>query len=127
MQIGELEKLVLQYLWEHKSADVKQVYTHFNKIRGGSLNTYQSTLDRLYKKELLSRHKVTNAYQYQAKIEKCDLIGQLIRSVTNDFIADDDSSLVTAFSSMSKDFNEEQLTKLEALIEAQRLKLAQEK
>lgn len=127
MQIGELEKLVLQYLWQHKSADVKQVYTHFNKIRGGSLNTYQSTLDRLYKKELLSRHKVTNAYQYQAKIEKCDLIGQLIRSVTNDFIADDDSSLVAAFSSMSKDFNEEQLTKLEALIEAQRLKLAQEK
>jgi predicted transcriptional regulator len=127
MQIGELEKLVLQYLWQHKSADVKQVYTHFSKIRGGSLNTYQSTLDRLYKKELLSRHKVINAYQYQAKIEKCDLIGQLIRSVTNDFIADDDSSLVAAFSSMSKDFNEEQLTKLEALIEAQRLKLAQEK
>lgn len=127
MQIGELEKLVLQYLWQHKSADVKQVYTHFHKIRGGSLNTYQSTLDRLYKKELLSRHKVINAYQYQAKIEKCDLIGQLIRSVTNDFIADDDSSLVAAFSSMSKDFNEEQLTKLEALIEAQRLKLTQEK
>lgn len=127
MQIGELEKLVLQYLWQHKSADVKQVYTHFNKIRGGSLNTYQSTLDRLYKKELLSRHKVINAYQYQAKVEKCDLIGQLIRSVTNDFIADDDSSLVAAFSSMSKDFSEEQLTKLEALIEAQRLKLAQEK
>lgn len=127
MQIGELEKLVLQYLWQHKSADVKQVYTYFNKIRGGSLNTYQSTLDRLYKKELLSRHKVINAYQYQAKVGKCDLIGQLIRSVTNDFIADDDSSLVAAFSSMSKDFSEEQLTKLEVLIEAQRLKLAQEK
>ena len=54
MQLGDLEKMVLQYLWQHKSADVKEVYKHFEKIRGGSLNTYQSTLDRLYKKELLS-------------------------------------------------------------------------
>ncbi|MBL4765977.1 MAG: BlaI/MecI/CopY family transcriptional regulator [Colwellia sp.] len=123
MQLGELEKLVLQYLWQHKSADVKQVYNHFDKIRGGSLNTYQSTLDRLYKKELLSRHKVINAFQYQPRVERYELIGQLIRSVTCDFVTDD-NSLVAAFSSMSQDFNEEQLNKLEALIEAQRIKLA---
>lgn len=124
MQIGELEKLVLQYLWKHNSADVKAVFTHFNKIRGGSLNTYQTTLDRLYKKELLSRHKVGNAFQYHPKVERHDLIGQLIQSVTSDFISDEENSLVAAFSSMSKDCNEEQLNKLEALIEAQRLKLA---
>jgi len=124
MQLGELEKLVLQYLWQHKSADVKQVYTHFQQVRGGSLNTYQSTLDRLFKKELLSRYKLVNAYQYQPKVERNELIAQLIKSVTNDFVSDD-TSLVAAFSSLSKDFNEEQLTKLENLIEAQRQKLAQ--
>ena len=124
MQLGELEKLVLQYLWQHKSADVKAVYTHFEKIRGGSLNTYQSTLDRLYKKELLSRHKVINAYQYQPRVERSELIGQLIRSVTNDFITDE-NSLVAAFSSISQDLNEEQLNKLESLIEAQRIKLSE--
>ncbi len=126
MQLGDLEKMVLQYLWQHKSADVKEVYKHFEKIRGGSLNTYQSTLDRLYKKELLSRHKVANAFQYQPKVDRHELIGQLIKSVTNDFVTDD-NSLVAAFSSMSQDFNEEQLNKLDALIEAQRLKLAQDK
>ncbi len=126
MQLGELEKLVLQYLWQHKSADVKEVYKHFEKIRGGSLNTYQSTLDRLYKKELLSRHKVINAYQYQPRVARYELIGQLIRSVTSDFVTDD-NSLVAAFSSMSQDFNEEQLNKLESLIEAQRIKLAKGK
>ena len=123
MQLGELEKLVLQYLWQHKSADVKEVYTYFDNIRGGSLNTYQSTLDRLFKKELLSRHKVKNAYQYQPRVERHELIAQLIRSVTSSFVAEDDSSLVAAFSSMSKDFNVEQLDQLEALIEAQREKL----
>ncbi|WP_077286129.1 BlaI/MecI/CopY family transcriptional regulator [Cognaticolwellia aestuarii] len=126
MQLGELEKMVLQYLWQHKSADVKEVYNHFEKIRGGSLNTYQSTLDRLYKKELLSRYKVINAYQYQPKIGRHELIGQLIKSVTNDFVTDE-NSLVAAFSSISQDFNEEQLDKLDALIEAQRIKLAQDK
>lgn len=126
MNLGELEKLVLHYLWNHKSSDVKQVFNHFERIRGGSLNTYQSTLDRLFKKDLLSREKMRHAFQYSAKVERHELIGQLIKSITRDFMADDDSSLVAAFSSMSKDFNEAQLTKLEQLIEQQKLKLKQE-
>jgi len=126
MKLGELEKLVLQYLWQNDSADVKQVFAHFEKTRGGSLNTIQSTLDRLYKKDLLTRHKEGHAFQYQAKVERHELIGQLIKSVTSDFITEDDSSLVAAFSSISKEFNEEQLLKLESLIEQQRLKLERE-
>lgn len=126
MKLGELEKLVLHYLWNQKSSDVKQVFTHFERIRGGSLNTYQSTLDRLYKKDLLAREKVGHAFQYRAKIERHELIGQLIKSVTSDFMAGDDSSLVAAFSSLSKDFNVEQLDKLEQLIDAQRQKLQQD-
>lgn len=126
MKLGELEKLVLQYLWQHQSADVKQVHAHFEKVRGGSLNTIQSTLDRLYKKDLLSRHKAGHAFVYQAKVERHELIAQLIKSVTNDFVAEDDNSLVAAFSSISKACNEEQLLKLERLIEEQRLRLAQD-
>jgi len=125
MQLGELEKLVLHYLWQYKSADVKQVYAHFEPIRGGSLNTYQSTLDRLFKKDLLTREKIGHAFSYQAKIERHELIAKLIKSVTGDFVTDE-SSLVAAFSSMSKDFNEDQLAKLESLIEQQRLKLEQD-
>lgn len=126
MRLGDLEKLVLQFLWQKKSADVKQVFDHFEKIRGGSLNTIQTTLDRLYKKGLLSRHKQGHAFVYQPKVERHELIGQLITSVTSDFVSDDESSLVAAFSSISKDLNVEQLDKLEALIEAQRQKLVQE-
>ena len=126
MKLGDLEKLVLHYLWEHKLADVKQVYAHFEKIRGGSLNTYQSTLDRLFKKGLLSREKVGHAFVYQAKVERHELIAQLIKSIINDFTAEDDNSLIAAFSSMSKEFDNEQLTKLERLIEQQKQKLAKQ-
>ena len=55
MLLGELEKQVLEYLWKNQPADAKQVHSYFEKDRGGSLNTIQSTLERLFKKDLLSR------------------------------------------------------------------------
>lgn len=125
MQLGELEKLVLHYLWERESADVKQVFRHFESIRGGSLNTYQSTLDRLFKKELLSREKQGHAFQYRAKVERYQLIGQLINSIANDFKSDTDNNLIAAFSSISQGCNEDQLNKLQKLIDQQRQQLNQ--
>lgn len=123
MQLGELEKQVLEYLWKAKPADAKQVHTYFEKNRGGSLNTIQSTLDRLFKKDLLCRVKNGHAYQYFPKVARQELIGQLIKSVTHDFVVKDENSVVAAFSSISSDLDEDQLDKLEAMIEQQRKKL----
>ncbi|WP_197477276.1 BlaI/MecI/CopY family transcriptional regulator, partial [Alcanivorax sp. HI0044] len=64
MQLGELEKQVLQYFWKGRTADAKSVHSHFEKRRGGTLNTIQSTLDRLYKKGLLRREKQGHAFHY---------------------------------------------------------------
>ncbi|MEC8327094.1 MAG: BlaI/MecI/CopY family transcriptional regulator [Pseudomonadota bacterium] len=127
MKLGDLEKLLLHYLWQHGCSDVKTVFAHFENTRGGSLNTYQSTLERLYKKGLLSRHKEGHAFHYKARVERHELIGQLIKSITTDFVGEDDgNSLIAAFSSMSSEFNVEQLDKLESLIEQQKLKLKQQ-
>lgn len=120
MQLGELEKQVLQYLWETEVADVKQVYAYFEKRRGGSLNTIQSTLDRLFKKGLLTRDKQGHAFHYQAAVERDEFIGQLIKDMTRDYNADKENSLLAAFTSVSPEFNEEQLERLEQLIEDQR-------
>jgi predicted transcriptional regulator len=123
MQLGELEKQVLEYLWKTHPADAKQVHSYFEKNRGGSLNTIQSTLDRLFKKDLLGRIKNGHAFQYYPKVERHELIGQLIKSVTHDFVAEDENSVVAAFSSISSDLDEKQLDKLEAMIEQQRQKI----
>lgn len=122
MLLGELEKQVLQYLWDTDQADAKQVYAHFEKRRGGSLNTIQSTLDRLFKKGLLRRDKQGHAFQYMAAVERQDFIGQLIKGITSDFSAADENPLLAAFTSMSQEFNEDQLEELERLIDAQRAK-----
>ncbi len=123
MQLGELEKQVLEYLWKTQPADAKQVHSYFEKNRGGSLNTIQSTLERLFKKDLLGRVKNGHAYQYYPKVDRHELIGQLIKDVTHDFVAEGENSVIAAFSSISSDLDEQQLDKLEAMIEQQRQKL----
>lgn len=115
MQLGELEKLVLTYLWEHGPADAKQVHEHFKKTRGGSLNTIQSTLDRLHKKTILAREKQGHAYHYRTAMEKTAFLGELIRSVTQDF-SPDHNHVLAAFVSLSADLDEAHLDRLEALI-----------
>lgn len=126
MILGELEKRVLQYLWETPEADAKQAHEALTKHQGGALNTIQSTLDRLYKKGLLTRHKQGHAYYYCAKVGREALIAQLIQSVTGDFIREGEDSLVAAFSSVSADLDDAKLSQLERLIQQQRQLRSQE-
>jgi predicted transcriptional regulator len=127
MLLGELEKQVLQYLWDTDQADAKQVHAHFKKRRGGSLNTIQSTLDRLFKKGLLLREKHGHAFHYMAAIERQNFIGQLIKDITSDFSAADENPLLAAFTSISLEFSEDQLEELERLIDARRAKAQSDK
>lgn len=123
MQLGELEKQVLQYLWQNQTASAKQVHAVFERERGSALNTIQTTLDRLYKKGLLTRVKESHAFLYSPKVERHTLIAQLIKDVTHDFISGDENSLIAAFTSISSDLDIKQLDELEQLIAQQRSKL----
>ena len=116
MNLGELEKLVLKYFWQTDVADAKKVYAYFEKSRGGTLNTIQSTLDRLFKKGLLKRDKEGHAFQYRSAKPRKAFIGELIKDVTQDFTVDDEDSILAAFASISTELNEQQFTKLEILI-----------
>jgi predicted transcriptional regulator len=125
MRLGDLEKQVLHYLWEADSADAKQVHAYLSKSRGGSLNTIQSTLDRLFKKGLLGREKQGHAFQYRPAVERYTFVGQLIQGLTREFV-DDENGLVAAFTSISSELSEAQLEQLERLIEAQKAKRRKE-
>ncbi len=119
MNLGELEKLLLNYLWSTGSCDAKQAHDHFKAARGGSLNTIQSALERLYKKGLLSRSKQGHAFLYAPAMDKKAFIGTVIKAATRDF-APDQEQLMAAFASLSAELDEAQLTRLEAMIRASR-------
>ena len=117
MKLGELEKLVLNYFWEVETADAKEVFSQFKKQRGGTLNTIQSTLDRLFKKGLLEREKESYAFRYKAAKKRKQFIGELVKDVTKDFTHENEDSLFTAFTSLSNEFSEDQIKQLEILIQ----------
>ena len=72
--LGELEIAVLEHLWSNGEFNVKGVHAALGKVRGISHNTIQSTLERLFKKKLLTRKKVSYAYVYQTAVARDELI-----------------------------------------------------
>ena len=120
MQLGELEKLVLNYLWREHEADAKQVHRYFEPLRGGSLNTIQSTLDRLYKKGLLAREKNSHAFSYVPAVKRKALLGSLIESITQELAKNDADAVLEAFVDVSAKIDEKCLQQLEHLIAKKR-------
>ncbi len=123
MQLGELESLVLNYLFDERDANAKQVHQHFYKERGGSLNTIQSTLDRLFKKGLLGREKKGHAFVYSPALNRKTLLGNLISNITAEFAKGNNDTVLEAFVDVSSELDAENLERLEKLISSKKKSL----
>ncbi len=123
MQLGKLEKQILQHLWRSSPASAKDVHADFSKQREGSLNTIQSALDRLFKKQLLQREESGHAWQYSPLLERRELIAKIIEQATEDFVQAEESGLLAAFTTLSESLEESELDTLEGLIQQRRKEL----
>jgi predicted transcriptional regulator len=63
--LGPLEIAVMEILWERGESNVHDVIENLD--RPLAYTTVMTTLDRLYKKGLLSRHKSERAFQYSTR------------------------------------------------------------
>ncbi len=61
--LGPLERRVMDFLWDHPEVNVRDVWAHVGPA--AAYTTIETTLDRLYKKGLLTRRKVGRAFVYQ--------------------------------------------------------------
>ncbi len=86
--LGDLEVQVLEHVWTSGSTTAKVAYGQLGTARGISLNTVQSTLERLYRKGLLERVKSGHAYHYSAAVAREQLIADLINGVLGRFESD---------------------------------------
>ncbi|HEY0321756.1 MAG TPA: BlaI/MecI/CopY family transcriptional regulator [Pyrinomonadaceae bacterium] len=66
--LGKLEKETLEELWRRGEASVREIYHTFEKRT--AYTTLMTTLDRLYKKALLNRHKEGRAFIYSPRITR---------------------------------------------------------
>jgi predicted transcriptional regulator len=89
--IGSRELCLLEVLWQNESQSLSALDV-LNRLPTAthsgahciSINTVQSTLERLVKKQLLKRAKYGRAYYYHAIVLKQELIGALISDIAKD-------------------------------------------
>ena len=121
LHLGQLELVVLDYLWSHLECDAKSLHRVVGESRGISLNTIQSTLERLYKKKLLSRTKVSHSYWHCSIVDRTQLMTRRIDDLTSEIAKGQTSSVLAAFVDFTARMDNSSLEQLEQLI-AQRKK-----
>jgi predicted transcriptional regulator len=124
--LGDLEIAVLEDIWAAGPSDAKAAHARVGHQRAISLNTVQSTLERLFRKGLLQREKISHAYEYSAGVTRAQLVGRLVESTVRRVGGDrSDTLLLSAFVDLAARAGEDQLEQLEALIAQRRAELGE--
>ncbi len=119
-QLGELEFQILEHLWQVGEADVLQTHATVGVPRKISVNTVGSALERLFKKHLVTREKVSHAYRYQPVMDRDTFMAQRMVAAAGGLQALSQQGLLSAFIDAVTDASEETLDELERLIRDKR-------
>jgi predicted transcriptional regulator len=88
--------------------------------RGIALNTVQSTLERLHRKGLLRREKVSHAFLYSPALQRKELMVRLIGDLVETFSDGRPEPMLAAFVDLAAQVDEENLARLEQLVAERR-------
>jgi predicted transcriptional regulator len=126
--LGTLERQVMDVVWEGESLTVRDV--HAKLARTVAYTTVMTTLDRLYKKGLLSRAREGRAFLYAAACTRAELEAAVAGGMLGGLFSTGSdavpilSNLVDAVG--AQDGGAELLGALEALVRERRRKLEEE-
>jgi predicted transcriptional regulator len=118
--LGELELATMEEVWKHGPLDVKGVHRTIGMQRGIAPNTVQSALERLYRKGLLHREKVSHAFVYDSAVSKSELMEQLIGDVIETLSSGQSETVLATFVDLAARIDEQSLSRLEDLIAKRR-------
>jgi predicted transcriptional regulator len=105
----------MEHLWEQGPGDVKRVHAAL-KARRITLNTVQSTLRRLFDKQLLRREKISHAHVYSPRLTRPEFQRQVLADVVGDVLRGEASAALSAFVDLAAEVDEAHLRTLEQLI-----------
>lgn len=118
--LGELEIAVMEHLWTVEAADAKALHRQLGTPRDISVNTIQSTAERLFKKGLLSREKVSHAYVYAPAVTRENLMAEMIDNVVGKLSGGSTEAMLSTFVDLADRVEVNTLDRLEALIAERR-------
>jgi predicted transcriptional regulator len=113
--LGELEQEVMTLAWKRGAVTVKDVLAALERDR--AYNTVQTTLDRLFKKGLLEREKVSHSFVYRPHMTRIEFHRALIANLVGELQPKERAPVLAAFVDAAGDAD---LDRLEQLIEAKR-------
>jgi predicted transcriptional regulator len=94
--LGERELAVLAVLWSDSPLTAQQVLDAMPDP-DISLSTIQSTLERLHRKNVLSRQKQGRAFLYAPLMDRHALISSLLRDIADDLAGGELAPMVSGF------------------------------
>jgi predicted transcriptional regulator len=118
--LGALELAVLEHLWNAGEADVIGTHAAVGARRGISVNTVGSSLERLHRKGLVQRRKVSRAYRYRAALDRDAFRTRRVVDAVGGARALAKSGLLAAFVDLVADTDAAALRQLEQLIARKR-------
>lgn len=118
--LGDLEIELLELLWRMREADVTESHAKIGERRGITPNTVGSALQRLFKKDLVVRHKVSHAYRYRARLGRAEFAARKVLEAVGGTKSLRDHGILSALVDLVADVDDTALDRLEVLIAAKR-------
>ena len=123
-RLGTLERRVIEIVWEHDEVTVREVHA---RLEGRvAYTTVMTTLDRLFKKGLLTRTKRARAFAYSAKASREELDAAVANDVVSGLLAADWSAPLPFLSNLVDEVGNRDralLDQLERLVKMKRREL----
>jgi predicted transcriptional regulator len=125
--LGPLERQTLEEVWRRGETSVRDIFVSFDKRI--AYTTLMTTMDRLYKKRLLSRRKDGRAFLYSAMVTNEELEQSIAEDVINGLLGQNSEGvepILACIVDAISDNDRELLNELDRLIKQKRRDLAQE-
>ena len=96
--LGGREIEVLKVLWQHGELSAQEVLSFFANEQL-SLSTMQSTLERLCRKNMLTRYKQGRSYQYAPALSQSTVVSRLMGEIADQLGNGESQVIVSGFMS----------------------------
>lgn len=113
-RLGRQELGIFQFILANHPVTVREVADHFAG-EGKARTTILTVMERLRGKGLLTRKKVSGAFQYSPMVERSELMRSLVGDFVNRVLGGSLSPFM-AFMSEVEEISDEELTELKRLV-----------
>src|SRR5688572_21769316 len=113
--LGELELMLLERAWDTGRVDVADAHAAIGRRRKITPNTIGSALERLYRKGLLDRTKISHAYRYTPRLTRDEFRAKRVAEAVGGLNELASVGLLSAFVDLVANTDDTALEKLEAL------------